>query len=110
MKESHNEQLFQELGNEVAATCSGGVAYLYQNDGFGGRKLTFYEGTNDLRRWGFNDQTSSIKIRGNERWTFYQNVGRTGKAVTLGKGDYNLYQLRQRGIANDSISSLKRVG
>ncbi len=108
MKEVQNEQLFQELDNEVAATWSGGAAFLYQNDGFQGRKLTFYEGTDDLRRYDFNDKTSSIEITGDKSWVFYQNIDNEGKAVTLSPGSYNLYQLQQKGISNDWISSLRR--
>ncbi|BAY47999.1 hypothetical protein SAMD00079811_56180 [Scytonema sp. HK-05] len=112
MKEAENEQLFQELDNEVAATCSGGVAYLYENDGFNqgdsGRRLTFYEGTDDLRIYNFNDETSSIKITGDKSWVFYPDINNQGAPVTLRPGEYNLSQLQQRGIRNDSISSLRR--
>ncbi len=99
----------EELDNEVAATCSGGVAYLYQDKGFQGRRLQFFNGENDLRKWNFNDKTSSIKIVGNERWRFYRDINREGKAVTLGRGEYSLFRLQQLGIPNDSISSLKRI-
>ncbi|MFB2937822.1 beta/gamma crystallin-related protein [Aerosakkonemataceae cyanobacterium BLCC-F154] len=116
MKSQH-EQLFTEieapafteLEDEVAATCSGGAAYLYQHDGFQGRRLTFYEGTDNLRYYNFNDETSSIKITGNKSWVFYQHINNQGKPVTLPPGEYNLYQLRQRGIQNDWISSLRRI-
>ncbi|MHC5939227.1 beta/gamma crystallin-related protein [Nostoc sp.] len=113
MKEVQNEQLFQELDNEVAATCSGGAAYLYQNDGFNqgdpGRRLTFFEGSDDLGYYNFNDETSSIKITGNKSWVFYQDINNKGTAVTLRPGEYNLSQLQQRGIQNDWISSLRRI-
>ncbi|MBN3943584.1 MAG: beta/gamma crystallin-related protein [Nostoc sp.] len=112
MKEIQNEQLFQELDNEVAATCSGGIAYLYQNDflnqGDPGRRLKFSEGTDDLRIYNFNDQTSSIFIAGNESWVFYQDINKRGRAVTLTPGSYYLADLQRRGILNDSISSLRR--
>ncbi|HEY9672053.1 MAG TPA: beta/gamma crystallin-related protein [Waterburya sp.] len=109
MKEFQNEQLFQELENEVAATCSGGVAYLYQNDSFGGRRLQFFNRESDLRNWDFNDKTSSIKIEGNERWTFSRDILFQGPSVTLGPGSYYLRDLQARGIPNDSISSLRRI-
>ncbi|MFL9458587.1 hypothetical protein AB0758_47285 [Tolypothrix bouteillei VB521301_2] len=54
--------MFQELGNEVAAICTGGAAYLYKDDGYKGQRLTFTEGTDDLHWYGFNDETSSIQI------------------------------------------------
>ena len=109
MKEVQNEELFQELDNEVAASCSGGVAYLYEHAGFQGRRLQFFNGEDDLRRWNFNDKTSSLKIVGNERWTFYRDINREGRAVTLGAGEYSLFRLNQLGIPNDSISSLRRI-
>ncbi len=37
MKDNQHEQLFQELGNEVAAICTGGAAYLYKDDGYRGK-------------------------------------------------------------------------
>jgi hypothetical protein len=109
MKEVPNEQLFQELDNEVAANCGGGVAYLYQDDNFGGRRLQFFNRESDLRNWDFNDKTSSIQIVGNERWTFYRDILFGGSRVTLGPGSYRLRDLQARGIPNDSISSLRRL-
>jgi hypothetical protein len=100
---------FHELDDEVAASCSGGVAYLYEHAGFQGRRLQFFNGENDLRAWDFNDKTSSIQIVGNEQWTFYEHINREGKPVTLGPGEYSLYRLNQLGIPNDSISSLRRI-
>jgi hypothetical protein len=108
MKDTQHEQLFQELDNEVAATCSGGAAFLHKDDGFQGQKLRFFEGTDDLRRYNFNDETSSIEITGDKSWVFYLHTDKKGKAVTLRPGSYNLAQLQQRGIRNDSISSLRR--
>lgn len=102
----------EELDDEVAATCSGGAAYLYENDGFNqgnpGRRLTFYEGTDWLGHYNFNDKTSSIKITGDKSWVFYPDINNQGAPVTLRPGEYNLSQLQQRGIRNDSISSLRR--
>ncbi|MDZ8035902.1 beta/gamma crystallin-related protein [Nostoc sp. DedSLP04] len=101
----------EELDNEVAATCSGGldVAYLYQDDGFEGRRLTFYEGTDDLGIYNFNDKTSSITVIGNKSWVFYQDINNRGRAVTLRPGRaYLLSDLQAKGIQNDWISSLRR--
>jgi hypothetical protein len=109
MKELPNEQLFQELDNEVAATCSGGVAYLYQDDYFQGRRLQFFNRESDLRNWDFNDKTSSIIIEGNEQWAFSRDILFQGSTVRLGPGRYTLRDLQARGIPNDSISSLKRI-
>lgn len=108
-----NEQLFQELDNEIAENCNGGAAYLYEHDGFRGRKLTFYQRTSNLRRWGFNDKTSSIKITAREKWAFYKDVGYNKLLRVLDGGkygkSYSLSTLRALGIPNDSISSLKRI-
>ncbi|MDZ8035903.1 beta/gamma crystallin-related protein [Nostoc sp. DedSLP04] len=102
----------EELDNEVAATCSGGAALLYQNDGFNqgnsGRRLRFFEGTDNLGIYNFNDQTSSIRITGSRSWVFYPDINNQGRPVTLRPGEYNLSQLQQRGIRNDTISSLRR--
>jgi Beta/Gamma crystallin len=100
---------FQELDDEVAATCSGGVAYLYHDAGFQGRRLQFFNGENNLGKWNFNDKTSSLVISGNERWRFYRDINFQGPSVTLGRGAYSLARLNQLGIPNDSISSLRRV-
>lgn len=109
MKEVQNEKLFEQLDNEVAASCSGGVAYLYQDDNFKGRELTFYNYGTDLRQWDFNDKTSSLVIQGNERWRFYRNINYGGNYAELGSGTYRLWELQARGIPNDSISSLRRI-
>jgi hypothetical protein len=121
MKNNQHEQLFTELtaeseapaftelDDEVAASCSGGVAYLYEHAGFQGRRLQFFNGADNLGAWDFNDKTSSIQIVGNEQWTFYEHINREGKPVTLGPGEYSLYRLNQLGIRNDSISSLRRI-
>jgi hypothetical protein len=122
MKDNQHEQLFTELlaefetsaftelDDEIAANCSGGVAYLYQHDNFQGRRLQFFDRESDLRDWNFNDQTSSIKIEGSEKWTFYKDIQYKTNPVTLASGSYTLKDLQAKGIPNDSISSLKRVG
>ena len=107
MKESQNEQLFQELDNEMAATCSAGAAKLYRDDGFIPGPKTFNIGTKDLRRFGFNDETSSLVI--GETWVFYPHTNFRGTPVSLTRGSYNKSQLAAKGIRNDSISSLRRA-
>lgn len=105
MKDNQHEQLFQELGNEVAATCSAGAAKLYKDDGFSPKPKTFNIGTKDLRGFGFNDETSSLVL--NETWVFYPDINFRGTPVSLTKGSYNKAQLESAGIKNDSISSLR---
>jgi hypothetical protein len=121
MKDNQHEQLcteltyefetstFTELDDEIAANCSGGVVHLYQDDNFQGRRLQFFNEENDLRKWNFNDKTSSLTIQGDELWTFYRDINFGGPSVTLGSGTYTLSDLKQEGIPNDSISSLRRL-
>jgi hypothetical protein len=94
----------EELDDEVAANCGGGVAYLYEDEGFRGRRLKFSEGESDLRKWHFNDKTSSIQIVGNETWAFYRDINYQGPFVILLTGSYPIL-----GNLKDSISSLRRV-
>ncbi|MBW4636550.1 MAG: beta/gamma crystallin family protein [Iphinoe sp. HA4291-MV1] len=119
MKDNQHEQLFTELtaefeapaftelDNEVAASCSGGTAYLYENANFTGKVWIFEKGSADLRGQNFNDKTSSIIITGNERWAFYRDINYGGQRVILGQGRYSF--VPDVGIPNDSISSLKRA-
>lgn len=121
MKENQQEKLsteftyefessiFTELDDEVAANCGGGVAYLYQDDNFQGRRLQFFNEENDLRKWNFNNKTSSLVIQGDELWTFSQNINFKGNSLTLPSGSYTLSDLQDLGIPNDSISSLRRL-
>jgi hypothetical protein len=114
MKEVQNEQLFQELDNEVAATCSGGVAYLYDRDSVitfpESRVLVVSNSQPDLRRVNFNDKTSLVKITGNERWAFYKDINFKGKPLILGPGQHDLSKQFAGGSGwNNSISSLKRI-
>jgi hypothetical protein len=109
----------QDLDNETAATCSGGVAYvngrdpdviLYQHTDGQGRSMGVNASTGDGIPYvgdAFNDITSSIRIlRG--VWGFYEHdqynkwVG-SSQSVILGPGYYYL------GANNDKITSLKRL-
>ena len=101
-----NEQLFQELDNEVAATCSGGYAILYENPFFGGRSLRLESGASDLRNYRFNDITSSIAIGEGQRWMFYRDINyRNPIFVIMGDGKYPILPPS----ANDQISSARRI-
>lgn len=109
----------KELNDDVAATCSGGVAstggndpdiILYRDLGFGGgNPLGVNASVNDGLSYvgdDFNDKTSSIAIiRGT--WDFYQDGQFGNYQTTLGPG---VYSNLPTGIANDSLSSLSRVG
>jgi Beta/Gamma crystallin len=106
-----NKQLFQELDDKVAANLSGGKAVLYEDSykkgDFSGRSPQFFIGTDDLGYYNFDNKTSAIKISKGEKWNFYSGKNKTGKKTTLGAGSYDYYDLKEKGITNDSISSLK---
>jgi hypothetical protein len=98
-----NEQLFQQLDNEVAATCSGGYAILYENTNFGGRRLRLESGASNLGNFGFNDITSSIQIREGETWAFYRDTNYRTLLFTSRDGNYPSIP------RNDQISSARRL-
>jgi hypothetical protein len=109
----------KELDDGDAASYSGGVAFtgsndpdviLYRDGGFaGGNPLAVNASLNDgIRNVGnnFNDITSSfVIIRG--VWRFYRDADFQVLQNTIGPG---LYSTLPGGIANDSITSLRRVG
>ncbi|MEH2046060.1 beta/gamma crystallin-related protein [Nostoc sp.] len=113
-----NLSAVKELNDEVAATCSGGVAYtgsndpdviLYRDGGFGGSDpLSVNASIGDGLGYvgdDFNDLTSSIVItRGT--WEFYKDSGFRLYQATLGPGQYSILP---GGIENDSLSSLFRI-
>ncbi|MDM9586273.1 beta/gamma crystallin-related protein [Nostoc sp. GT001] len=120
MKQNYFEAIssIKELNDEDAATYSGGIAFtggnnpdviLYTDEGFNGRNLGVNaSGSDGVPYVGddFNDLTSSIAIiRGT--WAFYRDLNFTTYQTTLGPG---LYSSLPGGIANDSLSSLFRVG
>jgi hypothetical protein len=111
-KNNLNKQLFQELDDRIAANLNGGTVSLYENDldiSNGGRRLDFNYGTDNLTApiYNFNDLTSSIKITGDKNWNFYRDINRQSYLTTLEPGEYDLKDLEERGIPNDSISSLR---
>jgi hypothetical protein len=131
MKDNQNEQLFTELtaeseapaftelDDEVAATCSGGVAYtgshdpdviLYVHGGIAGDSLKVNASLNDGLNLGknFNDKVSSFVIL-KGKWNFYADAGFKGiyNSKPLGPGTYSSLP---KGFSNDQLSSLKRVG
>lgn len=97
-----------ELDDEVAATCSGGVAYtgsndpdvlLYVDGGLKGDRLdvnaSLHDGLKNLNRYGrnlfdnFNDEVSSFVIR-KGKWNFYADPNYKGlyNKKPLGPGTY----------------------
>lgn len=97
----------QELGDELAAACSGGAALtLYENGGFNnpndGRVLPV--NSNIANLGSFNDKTSSFKISAG-RWTFYADENFNKPLFTRGPGSYPVVPSG----TNDRVSSVKRV-
>jgi hypothetical protein len=136
MKNNQHEQLFteltaeseapafQELDDEVAATCSGGKisfggsnpdVLLFEDTQYRGRALainaTSGAGDENLDNAaigsGWNNRTSSIKIiRGT--WQIYTGDNYKGTTKTLRPGDY--YTPQAFGLPNDSLTGIRRVG
>lgn len=76
---------------------------LYVDANFGGAQMVI---TSDTAHLGdFNDKTSSIKIE--KMPTFYVDANYKGTSISLEAGSYNVNDLIAKGIANDSISSVK---
>ena len=104
----------KELSNEVATSYNGGQdAVTLFDDGFfnpNKGKLGVNTDFNDLGVFNFNNKTSSIDInRGT--WTLYpQKDFKDGpgpsKAITLSPGKYNVNDLQQRGLKDNTLSSI----
>ncbi|MEA5625889.1 hypothetical protein [Nostoc sp. UHCC 0251] len=115
----------KEINDEVAATCSGGVGFLYGPDpdvilykdpnqsgqsiglnaatGDGIPNIGFADGQGGGFETTFNDQTSSIRIIRGE-WQFFDNAGYSGDTTgRLGPGNYFL------GASDDKITSAFRI-
>lgn len=125
MKDNQHEQLFteltaefeapafQELDDEVAATCSGGqVLALYEHGNFNNSqdgRVRLLNGSISNIGSSFNDITSSIKIsRG--RWAFYADENYNNLLFTRGPGSYPvLPRARDGRSANDRITSIRRI-
>ncbi len=126
MKDNQHEQLFteltaefeapafKELDDEVAATCSGGVALvtLYEHGNFNyprdGKVRELNGSTRNIGR-DFNDITSSIKIsRG--VWAFYADENYNNLLFTGGPGNYSVLPRAGDGrSSNDRITSIRRI-
>ena len=94
-----------ELTNETAATCSGGTGpdvVLYSKKNLQGRSLKVFVAIPDLRRYNFNNITSSFKVI-NGKWNLYTKFNFKGSSTGfLGKGAYNLF-----GSLDNAVSSIK---
>lgn len=83
---------------------------VYQHHHFTGRSLKFRSSDKCLVNNGFNDIISSIrvkKIAPPGKATVYQHCNYSGYRVNLAPGNYDLNRLKQLGIKNDDLSSIK---
>lgn len=76
---------------------------LFQDDGFAGRSVVIDRSVRDLSRYSFNDEASSVVVRGG-RWTLCSEARFRGQCVTLRPGRYA--SLRATGL-NDRVSSVR---
>lgn len=88
----------------IAAGAAQAQITLYEHDNFNGRRFTATESIASLQNGGFNDQASSLEIRGG-RWQVCDDSYYRGKCATLGPGDYSTLPY---GLAN-KISSARRI-
>ncbi|MEO5934883.1 MAG: beta/gamma crystallin-related protein [Duganella sp.] len=87
-----------------AAAAHAGEITLYTHANFGGPAITVRETVTDLVPEGFNDRTSSVRIRSG-RWQLCENANFDGRCIVLGPGEYRVLE----GF-NDVLSSLREVG
>ncbi|HET9977221.1 MAG TPA: beta/gamma crystallin-related protein [Burkholderiaceae bacterium] len=94
----------------VAFACQAAAQVtLYEHDGFHGRSFTTERTINNLERFGFNDRSSSVVVRGNrwERWEVCEERRFQGRCAILRRGEYP--SLAAMGL-NDRITSVRYVG
>lgn len=94
----------KDISNESAASIQGGQAFLYEHINYGGRKLTFSFGSNDLRDYDFNDEASSFKVS-EGTWRLYEDINYEGKFATFEVGTNDLRDFN----FNDEVSSILRI-
>lgn len=78
---------------------------LYEGEGFRGRAFSAGRQVDDLKRYGFNDQASSVVVD-KGRWEVCEHARFEGNCAVLRRGSYN--SLASMGL-NDRISSIRRV-
>jgi uncharacterized protein YcfJ len=95
-------------GVALACQASAQVTF-YEHDGFQGRSFTTERTVNNLERYGFNDRSSSVVVRGNraDRWEVCEERRFQGRCVILRRGEYA--SLSAMGL-NDRVTSVRSVG
>ncbi len=81
-----------------------GIA-VFEDINYGGRSQTFTNAVPDLRRVGFNDRISSLRIARGESWEVCEDPNYSGRCETMRGDEPNLPAARW----NDKISSMRRV-
>jgi hypothetical protein len=113
----------KEISDEAAAVCSGGIEAVtlydkdFRVDPTGGEALAI---DNDKKRLGsFDDKTSSVIVRSG-KWRLYSLPdfvsyisgvpSAATKSIVLEKGAYNAGDLIAKGLGNNSLSSIEKIG
>ena len=78
----------------------------FEQEGFGGRRITTDRPLEDLSKSGFNDRASSAVVVGDERWEVCDNARFDGRCMVLRPGQYP--SLAAMGM-NDRISSVRNL-
>ena len=76
---------------------------LFENDGYGGRRVAINADSIDLNQQGFNDIASSLVIYTGQ-WQLCTDARYGGRCAVFGPGQY-----ASLGGLNDQLSSLRRV-
>ena len=95
------------LNTRLEATLDAGVYYLAVDGTGAGNPAT--NGYSDYASLGTFSITGTIPAGGSNNGvvTLYQDCNYGGYAVSLPEGEYNINDLRARGVTNDDVSSLR---
>lgn len=113
----------KDISDEVAAVCSGGIEAVtlydkdFRVDRTGGEARAI---NGDTKRLGsFDDKTSSVIVRSG-KWILYSMEDFVSyipgvppaatKSIVLEKGAYNAGDLIAKGLGNNALSSIERIG
>ena len=100
------KRLFKIVVGTVAVTAAchaSAQVRLFKHDNFTGRSIVTDRSIRDLSNHGFNDDASSVVVRGGP-WTLCSEARFRGRCVTLRPGRYA--SLTPMGL-NDKVSSLR---
>lgn len=109
MKTRFLDRTFRLSLGLLAAAVSAQVSaqlVMYEHDDYRGRSYTAYNQERNLERVNFNDQVSSIVVRGGN-WQLCSDSDYRGQCITLNPGSYR--SMNEMGM-NDRISSARPAG